>query len=213
MAIAGSLSKSLNWSVWVGTQHEFARILVAIEKQFEPLILPAVEKASARSTRHLTAKQVEIASWRSTMAVEEGRLNSDLDQMHQSFLADGRSYREQRLQSLLADERSLREETASDQEAGHRGFDFRLDVTEPDGGKRVYFGKSAEIAELFDGLRFKSFKLSGTRDYLQDHSIELHSSSIPRMKCGRELRSTTLRRNSSARSRGGPGFAILRQSG
>jgi hypothetical protein len=176
VAVAGSLSKSLNWSAWVGTQHDFARILAAIETQFEPLVLPAVEKATARSRRRLTAKQEEITSWRSILADGESEQNSDLEQRFRTLLAEEKASQEQRLQSLLADEGVLQEEIASQREAGHRKFDFRLEVTEPDGGERVYFGRTPEIADLFEGLRFKSFTLAGTRDYLQDHSIKLHAS-------------------------------------
>lgn len=160
MAVAGSLSKDLTWPVWVGTQEDFARILTAIEKQFRPLLASALAKISARSTELNDANQKELDAWQA-IAAEEGDASSQVKRS---------------IDSLLLAKQKIERDAERDQEAERRKFDFELRLTEPDGGNRVFNGNSLEIAELFDGMRFKSFTLAGTTQWRADHKIELRAS-------------------------------------
>lgn len=159
VSVEGSLSKTTSWPVWVGDQQEFARIVSVMERQFAPLIQPAVDETIKRPTEALRRAQGDIAAARKD-------LEDTKDQAIRELVIN-------RIDRLQDSEQRAVAEIASYEEEARKWFNFTLRVTEPDGGERTFRGTGAQIAEVFDGLRFKTFSLDVTSHYMSDHRISL----------------------------------------
>lgn len=163
MVVQGSLSKTVTWSVWVGSQEEFLRVLRSIERQFDLLVAPAVEKHVQWASEQLHDRQEALADAQLGALVPDGSTQG-VQEYYRAEVAKQEGLLEAALVQLNAQSAEAR-----------RWFDLVVRVTEPDGGERIFRGDSAEIGEVFEGQPFKQFSVTMSGRY-SEYSIKLSGS-------------------------------------